>query len=472
MMNAHTTAGALPWAGMPGVDVKATMHRAPNGDVSGRLVIDRPGHEQIVIEAKDNEDAIAKRLMTRYRNAMANAKSQGTVGLFGFLKKIKKLAKKIVRGKVVGKLVKGFKSVMKMPIIGPALGVAVPFMGASYLALKGAETLGISPWQANKMRREKNPRKRRAYARKIKARMRLVNRARWRRAMRRARGPRGWARRRPTRGYRPVRRPMYRRPYRGGYMAGDGAVAGAATAGAMRLLHRARRGEQRALQLIRCVDAKARKGQRHAITARKVLKACATQLRAKASGWGPSGSPSDDLNALIVASGGEIEDVMAAAGVHEPDELLAVAGVDLELEKAPGDDVDDDAQAAAIAGGGALDLTAGYYDILGAPAAYQTTAGYDPADPAAPNYDIAGDAHSHHLHIPAMDLRTSVDGMHLPMIVTGADGVPRRKTWNGLRWIWSELGPHRGIRSETQGFGLRDALLLGMKRIQSRELAS
>ena len=54
----------------------------------------------------------------------------------------------------------------------------------------------------------------------------------------------------------------------------------------------------------------------------------------------------------------------------------------------------------------------------------------------------------------------------------GANGRPVYKTWNGARWIWSELRPHYGIRSEAQGFGLRDALLLGMQTMQSRELAA
>lgn len=55
-------------------------------------------------------------------------------------------------------------------------------------------------------------------------------------------------------------------------------------------------------------------------------------------------------------------------------------------------------------------------------------------------------------------------------LIVGADGTQYGKTWNGARWIWSELRPRRGLRAETQNFGMRDAVLLGMQRIQQREL--
>lgn len=49
-------------------------------------------------------------------------------------------------------------------------------------------------------------------------------------------------------------------------------------------------------------------------------------------------------------------------------------------------------------------------------------------------------------------------------------GRPFEKFYNGVRWVWRELKPQMDIRSETEGFGLRDALLLGMQRMQMRGL--
>lgn len=66
---------------------------------------------------------------------------------------------------------------------------------------------------------------------------------------------------------------------------------------------------------------------------------------------------------------------------------------------------------------------------------------------------------------------TGVGAADLDLIV-GADGTQYGKSWDGVRWIWSELRPRRGYRPETSNFGARDALLLGMQRIQQRELAS
>lgn len=470
MTHHNANAGALPWAGMPGV--KCELTRTPDGTVTGKCIIQRAGKEPIVISAKGNEDVMAQQLMKRFGRDLQVAKRQGSVGLFGFLKKIKKIAKKVVRGKVLGTVVKGFKSVMKLPVIGPALGVAVPILGTSYLALKGAEALGISPWQARKMRKERNPRKRAAYARKIRARMQLVQRARWNRARRRAGG---WGRRsyrrRPQRGgfysrqryaQRGRGRGYYGRPpqHRGwGRFAGEGtegAESGFARRGlrhAMRLLGRARRGCPKSTHAIRCVRGKAARGDREAITAWKILQAC-MRGRGAVRGDGMlisgTGAPEDDLENLITAAGGDIEDIMAAAGVEDEAALLAIAGVDLELEHAPEDD-EDEPDGGAVAGNvvsvvpDGMDLDAGYYNIIG-------------------GYDISGCAP------PAPHAAAGYHGG--APIVTGADGVQRTKVWNGVRWIWSELRPHTGIRSETQGFGMRDALLLGMQQVQARELAS
>lgn len=42
--------------------------------------------------------------------------------------------------------------------------------------------------------------------------------------------------------------------------------------------------------------------------------------------------------------------------------------------------------------------------------------------------------------------------------------------WDGTRWLYNELRPHLGIRGEGQGFGLRDALVLGMQTNAQRAL--
>jgi len=469
----NANAGALPWAGMPGV--KCQFSRTPDGTVTGKCIIQRAGKQPIVIQAKGNEELMAQQLLKRFGRDLQVAKRQGHVGLFGFLKKIAKIAKKVVRGKVLGTVVKGFKSVMKIPILGPALGVAVPALGATYMALKGAEALGISPWQARKMRKEKNPRKRAAYARKIRARMQLVQRARWNRARRRAGGyrrSRPRYRRRPQRGgyysrqrfaQRGRGRGYYGRPQRGGRgwgrFAGEDMEQGAESGWgarrgmrhAMRLLGRAQRGCPRSKHALRCVKSKAAKGDRGAMTAWKILQACMRggAVRGDSMMISGTGAPEDDLENLITAAGGDIEDIMEAAGVEDEESLLAVAGVDLELEHAPEDD-EDEAEG-AVAGNtvtlvpDGMDLDSGYYNIIG---------GYGDE---WPSMDISGCA------APA------AAGAH---IVTGSDGIQRTKVWNGVRWIWSELRPHTGIRSETQGFGLRDALLLGMQKVQQRELAS
>lgn len=471
----NANAGALPWAGMPGV--KCVFSRTADGTVTGKIIIERAGKQPIVIQAKGNEEVMAKQLMKRFGRDLQVAKAGGHVGLFGFLKKIKKMAKKIVRGKILGTVVKGFKSVMKIPLLGPALGVAVPALGATYLALKGAEALGISPWQARKMRKEKDPRKRAAYARKIRARSRLIARARWARARRRAAG-RGYRRprysryQRPQRRgyysrqrYQPQRRGYYGRPQRGGWgrLAGDG---GAETAGlsimhAKRMLARAHRGCPKTKHALRCVKNKAARGDANAITAWKVLQACMRRsglVRGSMLISG-TGAPEDDLENLITAAGGDIDDLMAAAGVEDEESLFAVAGVDLELDHSPEDDEDED-EGGAVAGAvaavtvvpDALDLDSGYYNIIGGYEGEWPVSSIGCAQPPAP----------------------AAAGYHQPTaeIVTGADGIQRTKVWNGIRWIWSELRPHTGIRSETQGFGLRDALLYGMQQIQARELAS
>lgn len=457
----NANAGALPWAGMPGV--KCQFSRTPDGTVTGKCIIQRAGKQPIVIQAKGNEELMAQQLMKRFGRDLQVAKSQGHVGLWGFLKKIKKMAKKIVRGKILGTIVKGFKGVMKIPILGPALGVAMPALGATYLALKGAEKLGISPWQARKMRKEKNPRKRAAYARKIKARARLIGRSRWARARRRAAGRsyrrpqrRGgyysrsrFARRGRGRGYRG-------RPQRRGWgrFAGDGNdIAQNAITHANNLIVGLARKDKNARRAVRCIFVRARMGNPAAMAARKVLLRCLRDTRRGKAVSGDSmmisgtGAPEDDLENLITAAGGDIEDVMEAAGVEDEDSLFAVAGVDLELDHSPEDDEDED-EGGAVAGNmvvlpDALDLDSGYYNIIG---------GYDAS-----------------MAISGCAAPIATDGAH---IVTGADGIQRVKTWTGLKWVWSELRPHLGIKSETQGFGLRDAMLLGMQKIQARELAS
>jgi len=471
MTDQNANAGALPWAGMPGV--KCQFSRTPDGTVTGKCIIERAGKQPIVIQAKGNEELMAQQLLKRFGRDLQVAKAGGHVGLFGFLKKIKKMAKKIVRGKILGTIVKGFKGVMKIPILGPALGVAVPALGATYLALKGAEKLGISPWQARKMRKEKDPRKRAAYARKIRARSRLIGRSRWARARRRASGrhrrPRYSRYQRPQRrryyGRPQQRYSRYRRPQRRGWGRFSGEesaeAAGLTLRHAKRMLARAHRGCPKAKHALRCVKNKAARGDRAAMTAWKVLRACMQRggfVRGQMLISG-TGAPEDDLENLIYAAGGDVEDLMEAAGVEDEEELFAVAGVDLELDHSPEDDEDED-EGGAVAGNavttlvpGGLDIDAGYYNIVGGyEGEWPTMEVGCVTPPAAAGLHHAG----HHQH----------------EIVTGADGVPRVKAWNGIRWVWSELRPHTGIRSETQGFGLRDAVLLGMQKIQARELAS
>lgn len=49
-------------------------------------------------------------------------------------------------------------------------------------------------------------------------------------------------------------------------------------------------------------------------------------------------------------------------------------------------------------------------------------------------------------------------------------GRPFERIYNGVRWVWRELRPQMDMRAETESFGLRDALLLGMQRMQMRGL--
>ena len=50
--------------------------------------------------------------------------------------------------------------------------------------------------------------------------------------------------------------------------------------------------------------------------------------------------------------------------------------------------------------------------------------------------------------------------------------TPETLAFPGARGMWNELRPHLGIRPEGQGFGMRDALLLGMQTIRQRELTA
>jgi hypothetical protein len=57
-------------------------------------------------------------------------------------------------------------------------------------------------------------------------------------------------------------------------------------------------------------------------------------------------------------------------------------------------------------------------------------------------------------------------------LIIGADGKAYVRGWDGAKWFWRQLVPHRTIRGEQAGFGIRDALLLGMRTVQSRELSA
>lgn len=46
--------------------------------------------------------------------------------------------------------------------------------------------------------------------------------------------------------------------------------------------------------------------------------------------------------------------------------------------------------------------------------------------------------------------------------VVGAGGQPLERRWDGLRWVWSELKPRRGYRSDADAFGARDAYRAGL----------
>ncbi len=63
-----------------------------------------------------------------------------------------------------------------------------------------------------------------------------------------------------------------------------------------------------------------------------------------------------------------------------------------------------------------------------------------------------------------VDVQPSTD------IIVGADGVVMGKAWDGAKWIWQALKPRIGIRSESEVFGARDALLEGMKSMTQRQM--
>lgn len=56
-------------------------------------------------------------------------------------------------------------------------------------------------------------------------------------------------------------------------------------------------------------------------------------------------------------------------------------------------------------------------------------------------------------------------------VIFGADGKQFNKKWDGVRWVWNEIRPHLGIRSEQQSFGLRDAQRTAIDNARARAMA-
>lgn len=383
-MTATAVANPLPWAGQP--NVTCTLTRRPDGMILGRCTVNMPaGGEPVVIEAKVSEKDVMRALMQRYAPKIQQAKASGMAhaGLFGFIKKIAKVAKKVARGKVIGKLVGGFKKVMSIPVLGPALGAMVPALGVSYLALKGAEKLGLSPFQARKLAKIKNPRVRAAIAKKLRGRLAMVNRRRWQNAQRRQgiqpqRRRGGWGR--AMRGGRGRGSSSVQRALallrRRGIIAGDAAVAGATVQLSNKLLRLANSGDRKARWRIAQIHRKAQAGDPNAIRGRRILIVCAKALK--------TGMPKRGLlNALTTsgADGGEFEGDYGASspfydisGDVELDSLLneedgSIAGdfYDIGAEQGDGDVFQGDYGASSP-----------FYDISGA----HTTAGaLDPNSP-------------------------------------------------------------------------------------------
>ena len=461
----HANTGALdtslrlPWAGMPNVACKLTSH--PNGDMIGELTIHQPqGGEPIVLRAKGNVKEAAQALLKRYAPQVKAAKASGYVGLFGFLKKIYKGAQKLVRGKLVRKLVAGFgkiispvvrtaQGVMKMPLIGPALSTAFPPAAATFAALKGAQNLGLSPWQVRRMK--KAPRHiRRKLMRKLRKRAQWLQKVRWRQAQMKALGrtagdaavagqyPGEYGAGSPHYDISGMDTEVFQADQYGltGQQAAEpGRVPSVVARSSLRLakilIIRSKRGDRKARKLVGMLRAKARAGHPNAARGWRILQLAYRDMilkrRAKRGGEAVAGQYPGDYGASSPVY--DISGQQPAAPAY-----------------GAGSPVYD------ISGQGQAPMSLHNYWTIGGQASPEDF--YDGSAPAGWGQAATCEP---------------VAGEHYAI---GAQGQQLIKTWNGVRWIWSELQPHMGIRSETQGFGLRDALLLGMRNIQQRELAA
>lgn len=471
----NTQMALLPWSGMP--NVTCTLNRKEDGTVTGRLVIHLPqGGEPIVLQATANEREIEAFLKARYAKELAqHAKNGNAVAGWKLFKNIARMAKKIVRSKVVTKLAGGFKKIMDTPILGPALGTMFPATALTYAALKGADALGITKAQAHKIRHLKNPRVRQAVANKLRARAKVLNRIRWARAQRQASG----------------RTPLLRRPNAAeaqalaalrarGVIAGDAAVADAAVAGLARnmtrygraLLARARAGQPRARRLIAVLNAKAKAGNPDAIRGRRVLAEIAKELRVPyVAGYEPGSHGAGDVlsiagNRPYLAVGAAPEELSGAMSLHNYYNIIGADPNDMDMVR---EMLGQEAQPVAAGWGPYPDSHTSF--VSAGDALDQQYGG------SYPVVSIQGE-HTHQVQLPNFQCTPMANPVQTGpaaaagQLVIGSDGKQYQKTWNGWRWIWQEMRPHLGIRGETQGFGTRDALLLGMRTVQQRELRS
>lgn len=433
----------LPWRGMP--NVRATLERLKDGVLVGKLVIQLPqGGDPIVIVARANERQIRDAILQRSSSTLQQSASSGALG--GFLKRVAGVAKNVARGKVVQHLSQGFSNVMRQPIAQQAMQNVMPQAAKTFAALKGAQALGFNPLQVARMQRLP-PAQQAQLAQIIKKRAGIVQQLRWNRAKQRAAGVSPDTLRRAYLAGRAACAP-------GGASAGDAAVADlraakngevpdsvakAATQMGKSLLTRSRQGDKRAQFTIRCIYQRAKNGEPNAVRGARILLACARELNGgAASGYYEIGAmdpqaPMSLANYYTIGGSSipfEIFYGSASAGWgHAYDPIAQTAGVHMP----------NIAQTAGRGYGNAGPV----YDIAGC------SSGCGPGAAAGAYY---GPAQAY--------------------VVTGDDGRQYQQAWNGIRWVWQELRPHVGLRGEGAGFGMRDAMLLGMQKMQQRELAS
>ena len=124
-----------------GAESTGQVKRLPGGTWVAWACLPREGQKPLYLVATTEEKVIRAAIMGRYRAAGVN------VGAWGFLKKIKNIAKKIARAKVFQKIGSAIKKVANNPIIAKAVGLAqfIPGVGqvatAALTATKAASKL-------------------------------------------------------------------------------------------------------------------------------------------------------------------------------------------------------------------------------------------------------------------------------------------------------------------------------------------